>query len=314
MITLIITFVIISLILIYAAYRIHQYYQQAKIELKKAKSLTLEHLDQQEQLNKTINFLQQQRDDLKHKIWIEETKYKNAGVIAQQQLKLDLEKFKNNSKAAADNYFDCLQQDYKQKQHIYDMKMQELQMRYDEVNADLHKIEMTRAAAQQAVLREEQIKRRKEFYTMSLDMKAKHDIDILSRVEDELTDPRPIRMVIWNTYYSKKVNEMCAKILGANKTCGIYKITYQPTNQCYIGQSVDIKQRWRQHIKAGTCKIDTPTGNKLYEVMAAAPISDFTFEVLQKCNANELDEKEAYYIKLYQSYQFGYNSTKGNKK
>ena len=95
---------------------------------------------------------------------------------------------------------------------------------------------------------------------------------------------------------------------------GIYSITNTINNKKYIGQSVDIKQRWRQHIKAGICKIDTPAGNKLYEAMAAAPISDFTFEVLQKCNANELDEKEAYYIKLYQSYQFGYNSTKGNKK
>ena len=311
---LIIIFILLSLILVYIAYRIHNYYKQAKIELKKAQSLTLQHLDQQEQLNKSISFLEQQRDDLKHKIWLEETKYKNAGVIAQQQLKLDLQKFKNNSTVAAGSYFERLQQQYEQQQQLYDNKIKQLTVKYDAAAAELNKIEATRRAAHEAILREEQIKQKKEFYTMSLDVKAKRDIEILSRVEDELTDPRPIRMVIWNTYYSKKVNDMCSKILGTNKVCGIYKITYQPTNQCYIGQSLDIKERWRQHIKAGICKIDTPAGNKLYEAMGRASISDFTFELLQKCNANELDEKESYYIKLYQSYQFGYNSNRGNRK
>ena len=30
--------------------------------------------------------------------------------------------------------------------------------------------------------------------------------------------------------------------------CGIYKITNKINGKCYIGQSVDIKRRWREHI------------------------------------------------------------------
>ena len=29
--------------------------------------------------------------------------------------------------------------------------------------------------------------------------------------------------------------------------CGIYKIGNKVNGKCYIGQSIDIKRRWRQH-------------------------------------------------------------------
>jgi hypothetical protein len=42
-------------------------------------------------------------------------------------------------------------------------------------------------------------------------------------------------------------------------------------------------------------------------------LTNFTFELLEKCPKTELNEKEKFYINLYQSYDFGYNSTGGNK-
>lgn len=32
--------------------------------------------------------------------------------------------------------------------------------------------------------------------------------------------------------------------------CGIYKITNKETQQVYIGQSTDIAQRWKDHLKS----------------------------------------------------------------
>ena len=40
---------------------------------------------------------------------------------------------------------------------------------------------------------------------------------------------------------------------------------------------------------------------------------NFTFELLEECSREELNEKEKFYIELYQSYNFGFNSTNGNK-
>ena len=57
--------------------------------------------------------------------------------------------------------------------------------------------------------------------------------------------------------------------------------------------------------------IDTPANNKLYQSMYKEGIDNFTFEMLEECVAADLNEKEAFYINLYNSYDYGYNSNKG---
>ena len=93
---------------------------------------------------------------------------------------------------------------------------------------------------------------------------------------------------------------------------GIYKITNKINKKCYIGQSVDVYKRWNDHCKCGL-GIDTPPGNKLYKAMQEYGLDKFTFELLTECNQTELNEKEKYFIELYQADTFGYNSTGGNK-
>lgn len=41
-------------------------------------------------------------------------------------------------------------------------------------------------------------------------------------------------------------------------------------------------------------------------------IWNFSWELLEKCSREELDEKEKFYINLYKSYDYGYNSNRGN--
>lgn len=57
--------------------------------------------------------------------------------------------------------------------------------------------------------------------------------------------------------------------------------------------------------------IDTPAANKLYKAMQADGIWNFSWELLEACPQSELNEKEKFYINLYQSYNFGYNSNSG---
>ena len=42
-------------------------------------------------------------------------------------------------------------------------------------------------------------------------------------------------------------------------------------------------------------------------------VTNFTFELLEQCDRQLLNEKEKFYINLYQAYDYGYNSTIGNK-
>jgi group I intron endonuclease len=73
-----------------------------------------------------------------------------------------------------------------------------------------------------------------------------------------------------------------------------------------------MRERFREHMKCGL-GIDTPANNKLYQAMLKEGLSNFTFELLEECAAADLNEKERFYIDLYQSKDFGYNSQSGNK-
>lgn len=78
---------------------------------------------------------------------------------------------------------------------------------------------------------------------------------------------------------------------------------------CYIGQAKNIRERFREHLKCGL-GIDTPAANKLYQAMLQEGVDNFTFELLEECAAANLNEKESFYIDLYNSYDYGYNSNR----
>ena len=93
-----------------------------------------------------------------------------------------------------------------------------------------------------------------------------------------------------------------------SRMVGIYKITNLLNQKCYIGQSRDIKRRWNFH-KAEVRRnhIDT----YLYRAMKKYGIKNFSFEIIELCNPEELNEKEIFWIKKYNSFKNGYNCTTG---
>lgn len=93
---------------------------------------------------------------------------------------------------------------------------------------------------------------------------------------------------------------------------GIYKITCNETGKCYIGQSIDIENRWFQHICAAKYETDN---NKFYNAMRKYDYENFTYEIIEECSNSqeELDDRERYWIEYYNSYEEGYNSTRGGQ-
>ena len=85
---------------------------------------------------------------------------------------------------------------------------------------------------------------------------------------------------------------------------GIYKITINGKN--YIGQSLDILERWRQHINHSFGN----TEQQLYQDMNKYGLENVQFSILELCTPNLLDEKEEYYNRLYQAYEIGYNQSR----
>lgn len=194
----------------------------------------------------------------------------------------------------------------------YDEKQDELAEMLDNERMELDKISKVRAAAIQAQIKEKEIKEQSAFYCLNISKLDLDDIEVLERIKPKLHQPRILSMLIWSTYYQKPMTALCNNILTKDTVCGIYKITNQTNNMCYIGQSVDIAKRWKDHAKCGL-GIDTPASNKLYKAMQEDGLHNFSWELLQACDRDELDEREKYYIELYQSKEYGYNSTAGNK-
>lgn len=228
---------------------------------------------------------------------------------------------KENMSNAMSVYSDQLDLLYNEKEKEYDARVARLEEAYDQSQQgileqieynkkELDKIASTRAAAINAQLKEQEIQENKDFYTLTISDVEKREIKIIKSIEDMLRDPRPLRMLIWSTYYLKKANTLCSNVLGPNKKTGIYKITSLIDGRCYIGQAVDVKERFRDHMKAGL-GIDAPQ-NKFYEIMQQQGLENFTFELLEECPKDELNEKEKFYIELYKSYDYGLNSTRGN--
>lgn len=195
-----------------------------------------------------------------------------------------------------------------------DFNMTELEIteKIKQEKMKLKSIEDLQNAATNAIKKEKEIQEQKDFYCLNITEEEKKDIEILSSIKNRLAKPRILSMLIWSTYFQKKMTALCNNVVGTRAVCGIYKITNQKNNMCYIGQAVDISKRWKNHAKAGL-GIDTPVGNKLYQAMQDDGIYSFSWEVLTPCEKEELNSKEKYFIKLYQAYEYGYNSNQGNR-
>lgn len=91
---------------------------------------------------------------------------------------------------------------------------------------------------------------------------------------------------------------------------GIYRITNTVNNKIYIGQSTNIKRRWRSHkcnAKNEKYYNNVYSRNTLYYEMHYYGLEKFKFEVLEECSVNDLNDREAFYIKLCNAIKIGYN-------
>ena len=228
------------------------------------------------------------------------------------------------SQKAFENYCEVLEKQYDEYEEEYDMYKDALETSYsnrqlelmrelDEVQKDLDSIKATRTAAIQAQTREKEIEEKLSFYCLTIPDIELKDIAVLESIAPKLNKPRILYMLIWQTFFRTPMTTLCNQVIGTSTKSGIYKITNQKTKECYIGQAVDLAARWKDHAKYGL-HIDTPAGNKLYKAMQEYGIWNFSWEILEEVAPAQLNEKEDYYIQLYDSINFGYNSIKAPTK
>lgn len=234
--------------------------------------------------------------------------------LLEQDYEQQLREAERSSGLAFEKYVDNLDVAYSKAEQVFDKKLADIDKSLKEHEEKLEKIKQTYAAAIEAQLREEEMSHALDFYSLHLTPTEESTIALIEELKPRLPEPRVLCMLVWQTFYQKQLKSLCAQVLHkATTVCGIYKITDKTTGQCYIGQGLDVAKRWADHVKAGL-GIDTPAQNKLYNAMLKKGITNFTFELLEECPKNQLNEKEKFYIDLYQAYDYGFNSNSGISK
>ena len=227
--------------------------------------------------------------------------------------------FKNNSQNALYQYEQILDQSYKNKQTEINDKIDQLKNKLtfyidkkELAKAELDQLKSVIDAAAAARLTQQEEENKWLFYSLDLTNEQLNDLLEISRFKNRLNDPSLIGKIIWSAFVLKATNSLCNRVLGTDKKCGIYKITNRETQQVYIGQSLSVADRWKAHIKCGL-GIDAPATNRLYNNMQQYGVWMFTFELLEECSKDKLNEREKFWIDFYQSDKIGMNSKGGNK-
>lgn len=192
------------------------------------------------------------------------------------------EKYKNLEKSA--------QQEFQAKQRSYNNELSYLRR-------ELEDFRSRRDAVNEAIRRERELIEKEDFYKIQLTQNDIEDIKLLDSMKDHLCHKEVLPKVIWESIARRPVSEMIKRVVG-QKVGGIYKITYIPTGEAYIGRTVNFKDRWQAHIQTalGMEKVAIST---LHTHMARNGIWNYSFEILEEVSKDKQSEREKFYIDLY---------------
>lgn len=92
---------------------------------------------------------------------------------------------------------------------------------------------------------------------------------------------------------------------------GIYKIENLINGNKYIGQSNNITKRWGTEKRTAFNEKDPRYDYPLSRALRKYGIENFSFEIIEECNIEQLNERERYWVSYYDSFYNGYNQTLG---
>lgn len=266
-----------------------------------------------DEYQKLINSINEQQILAKEKA---ESYYNDCMRLAQDRFSNDLEiterKYNEAENFYQEQYKEMMASSAKELSNMINIKRSEinaLNENLDNINSLLNskKEEINNINESLKLLQAE--KEQKNFYRIQLTENDINEIVHLKDVVSFLRDADPVYKIIWKSYYEKPFNDMIGRVVGTGRHCGIYKITNIENGMAYIGQSVDIIERWRTHVKSGLGIGGSK--NKLYTAMFSFGVENFTFEILEECDRSVLNEKEKIWISNFNTNSYGYNMTVG---
>lgn len=213
-------------------------------------------------------------------------------------------------KICYENGLDKVKQKLQKADELLLLNHNQNKLKYDKEIQEIQKELESFKAARQSIIeeqkRQEEMETNRSFYMLQIGEFDKEDIKQLRTIEPMLHNKEVLNKLIWSTYYQTPYKDLIGRIFGTNKVSGIYKITCINNGKIYIGKSVDVANRWAEHIKS-SLEIGSIAKNQLYTLMKEKGAENFTFELLEEVNKDKLLERESYWIKFYETDSYGLN-------
>ena len=148
------------------------------------------------------------------------------------------------------------------------------------------------------------------FHSVLLMQEDINDIHELTLICEKIRNKTAVNKLIWDIFLKNPVDEMLDRVYGKGKQAGIYSILHKESHKRYIGQSVDVRQRVKNHIK-GSLGLGNIADQLVHTAIREDGIENFIFELIEPCEKGDLNEREKYWIGYFNSNEYGYNKTKG---
>ena len=262
------------------------------------------HRQQEQSLEET--FTRRRAEDNK----ILEEYYKEKKQLIDQQIEsefaLSREKLKQNIAELTQLENSRLEESLEKNRADFELKMAEMNSTIEDCQNILSQLQLKRAAAIEDAKRQEEMRTKEDFYKLQITETDLADILELKTVEKKLSKKEVLNKLIYKVYFEKPYTDLAGRVVGKETKTGIYKITNTLNQKVYVGQSTNIAERWKQHIKRAL-GAEPLTKNKLYPAMAEDGVWNFTFEIIEVCEKAQLNEREQYWQKFFGAKEYGYS-------
>ena len=262
------------------------------------------HRQQEQSLEETV--ARRRAEDNK----ILEEYYEEKKQLIDQQIEsefaLSREKLKQNIAELTQLENSRLEESLEKNRADFELKMAEMNSTIEDCQNILSQLQLKRAAAIEDAKRQEEMRTKEDFYKLQITETDLADILELKTVEKKLSKKEVLNKLIYKVYFEKPYTDLAGRVVGKETKTGIYKITNTLNQKVYIGQAVNIAERWKQHIKRAL-GAEPLTQNKLYPAMSEDGVWNFTFEIVEVCEKAQLSEREQYWQKFFGANEYGYS-------
>ena len=180
----------------------------------------------------------------------------------------------------------------------------------EEILKELEDYRAKRAVVNEAILRERELNEKKDFYRIQISETDIHDIKKLKEIGETIQRKEIIAKIIWEVIASRPTAEMIKRITGGRNIAGIYKVTYIPTGESYIGKTTNMRNRLRNHV-ATAIGLEKAASSTFHTHMEKNGFWNYTWEVLEEVDRAQLGEREKYWIDFYGTKEYGLNQKSG---